>query len=89
MQFTFRPLVTWPRPAIVTPPPMTVDEAARFVALHAGVEAVGILNRADDWRNAYRIAARKFHPDTNGGVQRPEWNTLQRAAELLNRRHGL
>ncbi len=77
---------------IVTPAPMTVEEAARFILSHApdsGYGIDGILKSRDGFKSVYREAARKLHADPNGGVARPEWNNLQDAAAVLRSHHQI
>jgi hypothetical protein len=75
---------------LITPPPMTVEEAARFLSevSHMSPPEVLIVN-AGVFQIAYRDAARELHPDNNGGSERPEWHQFQQAAELLKKHHGL
>lgn len=75
---------------LVTAPPMTVEDAARFIAANAGVAHWGTISGfPDNFRSAYRIVAKKFHPDANGGTPRPEWATLQAAEAVLAKHHGI
>lgn len=64
--------------AIVTPAPMSIDEAYRFIKLHSGA-----VNVIADFENAYRAAAKKLHPDANSGNQLPEWSILQEAKRVI------
>ena len=80
-----------PPGGLVTPPPMTVEAAAEFIAAEIVVpsSAFNIRSSSDTYRTCYRSVARKHHPDANGGQQRPEWHTLQQAAAILNQHHGV
>lgn len=66
----------------------TVEDAAEFVGRSADVIPSLLLAAASigSWRDAYRTAAAKFHPDAGG---RPEdWAKLQAAKTLLDEHHG-
>jgi hypothetical protein len=77
-----------PRP----PAQMTVEEAAQFVASQAMPLSrdgtAGIIRERGYFEEAYRMAARKLHPDANGGSHEM-FVRLQQAAELLRRHHGV
>lgn len=78
--------------AIVTP--MTVEQADAFLLQIAKVDAPflktgELIEDRNQFEAAYRIAVRHFHPDRNGGTQHPQWQTLQDAADILSRHHGI
>jgi hypothetical protein len=78
------------RGPIVTPT-MTVEAAARFVAeanSHDYPPQI-IIASVDNFRGAYRTAAMKLHPDTNGGKESDQWHQLQAAADVLKAHHRL
>lgn len=74
--------------AIVTPAPLSVEEAAAFVATASGVTTSTVMDR-NCLNQCLNLAALKFHPDTNAGRELPEWHKLQEAKEVLRRFHGL
>ena len=71
--------------SIVTP--LTVEQAAemlqRMVSPGSPSVVTNIMQSRDTFTTCYRSAAATFHPDRNGGVERPEWHNLQRAKEVL------
>jgi hypothetical protein len=73
--------------AVITPASMSVDDAARFVATWAGVTTGTVLDKSC-FSDSYRDAARKLHPDANGGVERQEWHTLQEAKQAIDHYHA-
>lgn len=77
--------------AIVTPPAMSVEEAAQFVADAIGhpVSKPTIIESEPTFAMYYRSAAKRLHPDANGGVTSNDWLTLQQAGEVLKRHHGV
>lgn len=70
---------------------LTVEDAARFVAAVVGIgqNHNALINGKDLWREAYRQAATKLHPDKHGGKQVPQWGVLQAAKTLLDAHHRL
>jgi len=77
-------------PAIITPAPMTVEEAAQFIGHQLGMRngCPIFLTDVDMYRLNYRQAAQRWHPDRHQGVQHPEWNKLQQAKDVLDRHHA-
>lgn len=74
--------------AIVTPAAMSVEEAARFVAMWGGDRVdyfVFAKTSKQGLDGLYRKAALRLHPDTYGGKTRPEWHQLQQAKDILDR----
>lgn len=69
--------------AIVTAAAMTVDEAARMLASFGAFQPDLLLRDRKAYDDAYKTAAKKLHPDLNGGIQSPDWNRLQEAAKLI------
>lgn len=73
----------------VPPAPMTVDEAARFVAEHGAPSLISMggwallqeRSHATELRRAYLAAARKLHPDTGGSEA--GFKRLQDAMRIL------
>jgi curved DNA-binding protein CbpA len=51
--------------------------------------AADLLSGPENVKRAYRDKAKSLHPDTNGEIARPEWNTLQAAKAMLDRHHGV
>lgn len=79
-----------PPGGLVTPPPMSVEEASEFVARAAGCSPpTAPMQNTEAFRSCYRDAAKKLHPDSNGGDQLPSWALLQTANEILKRHHGI
>jgi hypothetical protein len=75
-------------PPIVTPPPMTVEEAAEYVGkIVGGIERRMLIIDREKFRDAYRTAALKLHPDANGASRNSEWLKLQDAKHVLDRHH--
>lgn len=68
-------------------PAMTVDQAAAFLHQVTGTLYVAILEVTESFREAYRRAAVKFHPDRGGNPE--TWNQLQEAARVLKNHHKL
>jgi hypothetical protein len=68
--------------AIIMPAAMSENEAAEFIRTHGGA-----WHNPETFDQAYRNAAKKFHPDANDGKHLPQWDTLQQAAQAL-RHHG-
>lgn len=67
--------------------PWTVEDAALFLDVKSGVRADVILQTAENFRIAYRQAAKHLHPDTGGNQH--EWKLLQDAKLLIEIHHGL
>lgn len=62
--------------------PMSLEDAARFIAGYSGDSASGILNAGGDLLQiAYRKAARQLHPDAGGNAA--AFARLQEAKRLL------
>jgi len=73
--------------------PMTVEQAAQFLSIHGQSEgshptADQVIQYADTFRFCFRVAAKAFHPDRNGGMPHPNWITLQQAVQVLEKHHG-
>ena len=68
---------------------MTVEDAADLISSIAGIQPARnlIYGGRDTFEEIYRLAARKSHPDANGGSHEM-FVRLQQAAELLRRHHG-
>lgn len=68
---------------------MSVEAAARWIvdALNAGDDPEQLVKDVDEYRGAYRRAARLLHPDTGGDTKR--WSQLQEARQLLDQHHRL
>jgi hypothetical protein len=64
----------------------TVDAAAAW--LEKWLPDAHVLGGPDFYREAYRAAARKLHPDTTG-VETPDWQRLQEAKRLLDAHYKL
>lgn len=62
-------------------PPSRRLEAAIFIAIHSGIPKDSILDNNDARQNAYRLAARKLHPDRGGSHD--EFVKLQQAMKIL------
>jgi hypothetical protein len=80
-----------PGAPLVTPPPMTVEQAAEFVANTVGAGPRGAANvvaSPDTYATCYREAAKRWHPDRHGGTQHPQWAQLQQAASVLDAHHA-
>jgi hypothetical protein len=85
-----------PPPSIVTPAPMSVAEAAEFIArvTSPGGDAGAYVQQniaasSDTYKTLWRAAAMKLHPDRNEGRHSPEWDKLQQATSVMDRHHGL
>jgi hypothetical protein len=76
---------------IVTPVKMTFEQAAEFLFRFCGMNATphDICGRRDVFEGGYRNAVKKLHPDANGGQELQDWHTLQQAAEVLKKHHGI
>lgn len=65
---------------------VTHDTALAFLAAHAGYAGYRHGTPSErDWRDAYRRAARRLHPDTGGDTRR--FQRLQDAARTLGIKH--
>lgn len=79
-----------PPGGLVTPPAMTVEAASTLLSNLSGrVQDGSVLASEEAFRTAYRLAAAKWHPDSTGGVQQPEWNELQTAKAVLDAHRGI
>jgi hypothetical protein len=81
-------------PALVTPPAMSLEDAARFVARESGGDRPGmadlVLRYPESFSACYKAAAKRHHPDAQpGNVATQDWQKLQEAAALLRKHHGL
>jgi hypothetical protein len=75
---------------LVTPPPMTVEEASKFLTQLIGVMPPNAaLTFRETFESCYRSAVKKLHPDANGGFPHAQWPQLQKAADLLKKHHGI
>lgn len=72
---------------IEAPKQMTVEDAAQFLDVKSGVRADVIVQSAENYRLAYRGAAKILHPDQKGNPY--EWELLAKAKALLDAHHGL
>lgn len=72
---------------MVTPPPMTVDEAKQYISAESGLAAGGLRDR-DSMNDAYRAAAKKLHPDATNGLRNGSWLKLQEAKAVLDRSYA-
>jgi hypothetical protein len=94
---TGRAKAVWERRAAAEPSPearrealRSAYEAAQLLIAHAGVWAEDeaslvrrcVADRAYT-RRLYHVAARRLHPDRNGGRHDPEWERLQSAVARL------
>lgn len=68
--------------------PNVVEAAAEFLAQHSGFEAPHIRADRDRFRNAYRVAAARLHPDKPGGSNEL-FVRLQQAKSVLDKHHGV
>lgn len=69
------------------PVEMTLDDAAAFVAHHSGNHPNNILTWPHGYRESYKLAARKLHPDAGGSHDL--FVKLGQAQTVLNKHHGL
>jgi hypothetical protein len=76
-----------PNGGLVTPPPMTVEEAANFLTRYASTVPFDIINDAMKARTAYREAATWLHPDSGKAQDAEGWNKLQDAKAVLDKHH--
>lgn len=61
---------------------------AGFKALPNATPQFANVDEAQAWLNSlggYTAAVRRFHPDSNGGIEPPEWLKLQAAKQLIER----
>jgi hypothetical protein len=73
---------------IITPPAMTVEEAARSVGHAIGIiDDASIIGSVETFKMSYRAACAKLHPDAGGNAA--AWQQLQQAADVLKRHHGI
>jgi hypothetical protein len=68
--------------------PFSIDEAARIVGRFSEERPEDLLISPGVFSAAYRVAAMKYHPDRNDGRELPEWQELQKAAEVLRNHHS-
>lgn len=64
---------------------MTEDQAAQWIAGHAGATTITVLRSKEDLETAYKAAARRLHPDAGG--KHSDFIRLQQAVELLRKRY--
>lgn len=64
----------------------TLEEAASFVERHSGFSSIKIQTSAVEFRSAYRVAARKLHPDAGGDTV--QFQRLQMAHDILKDHHA-
>lgn len=64
--------------AVVTAPVMSFDEAMEWVR-----RCTGIATHKENVQDAFRICAKKLHPDTNGGTIHPDWHVFQAAKQVI------
>lgn len=69
------------------PESMTVEAAAQFIGGHAATDPRLIVMNVDSFRDAYRTAASKLHPDRTG--QADDFVKLQNAKAVLDQHHGI
>jgi hypothetical protein len=70
-------------------PAMSGSEAAEFIASHVEfIPGSWILEKKEAFDTAYKIAAKKLHPDVAGG-NTELFKQLQAAADVLKRHHGV
>lgn len=62
------------------PKPMTPEDAVRFLHEHSGMD--GLIGDRDRFTEAYRIAARRLHPDAGGTTE--DFQRLQEAKHVLD-----
>lgn len=67
------------------PQEMTEDEAAKWIAGHAGVTTIHVLSSQDNLESSYKAAARKLHPDVSGNQE--GFVKLGDAIALLRKRY--
>lgn len=74
-------------PATAQAATMSVEDAVRFVMRSAGLAAsiAGVLHNPDAYKSGYREAAKRLHPDVNGGQAPPEWDRLQEANAVVQK----
>ncbi len=66
---------------------MEIDAAVQFLSLHGEADEVLIRTDPEVFRNAYKRAARKLHPDAGGDPA--EFSKLQKAKAAINKHfHG-
>ena len=65
----------------------TLEAAAAFIEKYSGLSADKIKAETVEFRSAYRIAARKLHPDAGGDTV--TFQRLQAAHDILKRHHGI
>jgi hypothetical protein len=75
-----------PAGPLVTPS-MTPAEAAKWICEGSKVPVGEALSKADIYRLLFRDKALSLHPDRNGGIERPEWHTLQMVKAVMDAHH--
>jgi hypothetical protein len=73
--------------AIITPAPMTVEEAAEAIVGNDQACIRLMIQDADCFRATYRDQAKRLHPDT--GIGGDAWKEFQYAADVLKQHHGI
>lgn len=73
---------------LVTPLPISVGQAAIFLAKFSDNNGRIEASR-EHFQSAYRVAAMKLHPDSNGGAIDDAWHMLQAAGDVLKKHHGI
>lgn len=73
----------------VAQPAMTVEAAAAWVREQSGLNlsASQLVKSAGGYRDAYRCAAKRLHPDVGGSEQ--DFKVLQDAKRVLDKHHGI
>jgi hypothetical protein len=66
------------------PTRMSAPDALVFVALHSGLTEITVAN----FKDAYRAAAKRLHPDSGDGANVHLFRLLQQAKEVLEERYG-
>lgn len=64
----------------------SAEWAAQFIASASGKEVWGILDDPDYAADAYRLAAKRLHPDAGGSTE--AFQRLQEAKRILDAHHG-
>jgi hypothetical protein len=64
----------------------TIEDAAEYIGIKAGIDAKILIDDAEAFRRAYRALALDMHPDRGGNVH--EWHLLGQARILLDQHHA-